>query len=405
MSVDKEKYKVKKDLEFIEECNGRGTELISVYIPPDKQISDVSNYLRNEYAQSSNIKSKSTRKNVMSAIDSILSKLKYFKKPPPNGLVLFVGHKKIGADQTQMVSFVIEPSEPITTFLYRCDSRFYTDILRETLADKDVYGLIVIDRKEATLGLLKGRRIIPIKNVQSLVPSKHRMGGQSSVRFERLIEIAAHEFFVKIGNLATEAFLNNKEIKGILIGGPGATKDFFFENDYLRHEIKKLIMGTFDTCYTDEFGLKELVDSAKEELESVELMKEKKLVQRLFEEIKKVDGLAAYGEADVRDALDKGAVDTLIISDGLRRFRAKFKCPSCGAEFEKTIGKEETSACPSCKASVSVGEKEDLIEELYKTAESSKAKVELISGDSEEGDIFLKAFGGMAAILRYRLSA
>jgi len=403
MTLEKHQYRFKKQLEEIEKCAGRGTELITLYVPPEKQIPDVTNYLRNEYAQSSNIKSKTTRKNVMAAIESILGRLKHFKKPPPNGLVFFIGHKQIGSDQTRMVSFIIEPPEAIHTFMYRCDSRFYTEILRETLAEKDIYGLVVIDRKEATIGVLKGRIVQPLKNVQSLVPSKHRMGGQSARRFERLIELAAHEFFVKIGNLTNESFLDLENMKGILIGGPGATKHFFVSKDYLHHELKKKVIDTFDTGYTDEYGLKELVENAKEALSDIDLMKEKRLIQRIFEEIRKTDGLATYGEDEVRGALSQGAVDILILSEGLSRIRAKATCSSCGNEFEETVDEDENATCPECQESVPITESVDIVEELYEIAEASGSKVEIISTDSEEGKMFMNAFGGIAALLRYKV--
>jgi len=118
---DRAKYDFKRALEEIRNLTGRGTELISLYIPPTRQIYEAMAYLRDEYSQSSNIKSKGTRKNVMSAIDSIMSKLKYYKTPPPNGLVIFVGHIPTGGDQTTMVSHVLEPPEPINIYTYRCD--------------------------------------------------------------------------------------------------------------------------------------------------------------------------------------------------------------------------------------------------------------------------------------------
>ncbi|HDN68315.1 MAG TPA: peptide chain release factor 1, partial [Methanomicrobia archaeon] len=71
------RYEFRKVLEELRQKAGRGTELVSVYIPPDKQISDVTSHLREEYGQAKNIKSKSTRTNVQSSLDSILSKLKY----------------------------------------------------------------------------------------------------------------------------------------------------------------------------------------------------------------------------------------------------------------------------------------------------------------------------------------
>src|SRR5881296_2970861 len=206
-----DKYKFRRDLEEIEAAAGRGTELVTVYVPPDKLISDVANYLRGEYSQSSNIKSQSTRKHVQGAIESILQRLKYYKQPPPNGIVFFTGHKAIGADQTQMVAYVLEPPEPVPSFLYRCDSKFFTEPIHEMLTERQTYALVVIDQGEATLGLLRGKRIEALKNVQSLVPRKHRMGGQSARRFERLHDQAVHEFFKKIGDLMTEAFLNRRE--------------------------------------------------------------------------------------------------------------------------------------------------------------------------------------------------
>ncbi|MFQ5552914.1 MAG: peptide chain release factor 1, partial [Thermoplasmata archaeon] len=127
----KERYLFKRKLEEIEAAEGRGTELVSLYVPPKRQVSDVTGYLRQELSQSSNIKSKTTRKNVMSAIESILSRLRAFRRVPETGLAFFVGHKQVGADQTQMVSHVVEPPEPVTTFLYRCDSRFFTEPLEE----------------------------------------------------------------------------------------------------------------------------------------------------------------------------------------------------------------------------------------------------------------------------------
>ncbi len=403
MDEDRKRYEFRRAIEELEKYQGRGTELISVYIPPKRPISDVIAYLRDEYGTSSNIKSKTTRKNVMSAIESIMSRLKYFKMPPPNGLVVFVGHVQKRGDQTEMVSHILEPPEPVQSFVYRCDSRFYLDPLKSMLGDKDVYGLLVIDRKEATIGLLKGTRVVPVKHIESMVPSKHHQGGQSSRRFERLIEQAVHEFFKRVGDKANEVFLNEK-LEGILVGGPGSTKEFFVKGDYLHHELKKKIIDLFDTGYTDEYGLHELVNKASETLQQLELFKERKLLGRFFREVRKPDGgLAIYGEREVREALERGAVDILLISDGLRKYRVKWRCPQCGKEIVETVkGNIPDKKCPECDVLMEIVEKKDLIEEYYEIAEENGTKVELISDESEEGKIFATAFGGIAALLRYR---
>jgi len=403
--TDEQKYDFKVALERVNELQGKGTELISLYIPPSRQISDVANYLKNEYSQSSNIKSSSTRKNVQSAISSILSRLRMYKRTPENGLVLFIGHRKIGADQTRMIQFVLEPPDPVPTFLYRCDSQFYTEPLDAMLEEKTTYGLIVIDRSEATVGILRGKHIELIRNVESQVPSKHRMGGQSARRFERLIEIAAHEFYKKIAEIANESFTNETDLKGILIGGPGATKDFFMKEEYLNHELQKKVLDTFDTGYTDEYGLREMMEKAKETLADIDLMREKRLMQQLLEEIRKPDGgLAAYGENQVKEALRTGAVDTLLVSEAMRKSKVDFKCPKCGFEKEMIVSKtSDEMKCEKCGEEMNLEKDEDLVKELFKMAEAVSTKVELISGESEEGELLLKAFGGMAALLRYPL--
>ncbi len=403
--IEKNKYDFRRSLEEIKDLHGRGTELVSLYVPPDKQISDVANYLRNEYSQSQNIKSKRTNKAVTGAIESILSRLKYFKRPPDHGLIFFVGEIPTVGDQTKMVQYVLEPPEPISTFMYRCDSEFYTETLWDMLSEKKTYGLLVIDRSEATIGLLKGKRIIPVKNIPSLVPSKHGRGGQSALRFERLIEIAAHEFYVKVADTANEAFLSQPDLQGVLIGGPGPTKDFFVKEEYLNHELRKKIINTFDTGYTDEYGLKELVERAKESLQDLDLMREKKLMQRLLEEIRKPEGgLAAYGEDQVRHALQMGAVDTLLISEGLRKRRVHIKCPACNWEGDLTVDSADNVKCPHCPSSLAVVESNsDFVDDMYDQASKVGTHVELLSPDSEEGELLMKAFGGIAAILRYTL--
>ncbi len=400
----KQEYKFKKSLEKIKELKGRGTELISLYIPPDKQISDVAAYLREEMSQSSNIKSKSTKKHVQAALKSILAKLKYFKQPPSNGVVFFVGHISTAGDQTDMISESLEPPQPVETFLYRCDSEFYIEPLRAMMGEKKIYGLIVVDRSEATIGILNGNRVEMLKNIQSLVPSKHSKGGQSAQRFERLIEEAAHKYFKKVGEKANTLLLN-ENMEGLLIGGPGRTKDDFADGGYLHHELEKKIIERFNTGYTDEYGLKELVNMAEDTLSDLEVMKEKKLMNRLMEEIKKPTGsLATYGEEHVRKALIMGAVDIVLVSDGIDRVRADVECLECGHEAERTIKSVSVlPKCPECGSSMEIIEKVDLVDELHELAKSVGSEVELISDESEEGELLLNAFGGLAAILRFRV--
>ena len=408
------RYSFQRKLDEIGACKGRATELISLYVSPGKQVSDVMAYLRNEYAQSSNIKSRTTRKNVMWAIESLMGRVRSFKEVPPHGVAFFVGNKAVGADKSEPVTFIVEPPEPLNTYLYRCDSGFFLDPLLSMVHEPDLWGLVVLDRAEATFGLLRGKRVEPLRNRQSLVPSKHGRGGQSQHRFERLIEHAAHEFFVKVAEIAAELFLPRKEeLKGILLGGPGATKEFFFKEAFLQYELQqKVVTPLFDTGYTDEYGLRELVEKATQTLHGLELTEEKRIVQRLLREIRKAEtGLAAYGERDVAHALELGAVETLLISEGLRRRRITFRCASCQKEFVRSLPDGEVDAvlggpCPNCGASsLNEAASEDYVEGLFRRAAESGATARLVSTESEEGEMLAKAFQGVAAILRYPVAS
>jgi len=405
--TSRERYSLKLFLETIKKYHGRGTQLISLYVPPTKRPEDVTSYLRNEFSESSNIKSKSTRKNVTGAIESILSRLRNFKQIPENGLVFFVGHHDVGANQTHMTQNTIEPPLPIPTFMYRCDSEFHLGQLESMLTDEDLYGLVVIDRSEATIGLISGKRIEMIYNLPSRVPSKHGKGGQSARRFERLIEIAAHDFYKKVGERINQAFLELEGLKGILVGGPGATKDYFISKDFIHHELKKKLIDTFDTGYTSDFGLKELAQNAAKTIETIDLFEEKRLMERFFNEIRQAHGgLSIYGIRAVRKAITMGAMNILIISEGLRNDIVTYQCEIDGTSEEKITDKDEKQEieCPQCRSVMLESNRVDFVEDTTAMAESKGTDIAIISEASEEGDMLKRAFGGVAGILRYRIN-
>jgi len=405
-----EKYEFKRLLDDLRSKVGRGTELISLYIPHDKQISDVMAQLREEYGQASNIKSRVTRLNVQSALDSAMAKVRLIPKAPENGVVIFIGSIDIGSNRTDMYSAALEPPEPITTYRYHCDSSFLLSPLEEMLAEKKTFGLIVLDRREATIGILRGKRIEPIKHMTSTVPGKQRKGGQSSHRFQQLRLIAIHDFYKRIGESANEAFqsIDAKDLQGILIGGPSPTKEEFVEGEFLHHELQKKILDALDVSYTDESGLHELVENAQERLLDLELTQDKLVMRRFMKELVSDKGLAAYGEKEVRHNLDLGAVDTLLLSEDLRKTRAKIVCSNKNCDFTESQTRTSSSPplgyCLKCGSTLNIEEEEDIVSELSKQAESSGATVKIISTDSEEGAQLYQAFGGIAAILRYKTS-
>ena len=361
--TEKQKHDLKKFIKQLESYRRTHTELISVYIPQDYDLNKVTNHLNQEQGTASNIKSTSTRNNVITALEKMMQHLKIFKRTPPNGLAVFSGNvaEREGVEDFEVLS--IETPVPLKTRIYRCDKEFQLDILRDMLEVKDVYGLVIIDRRDAIIAHLKGKAIVPLLKTHSHVPGKFRAGGQSSVRFARLREGAAKEHYKKVGDYMKDQFLGDKKLKGIIVGGPGPTKYEFIDGGHITNEVKKKIIAIKDLSYTDEFGLQELVDKSQDVLAKEEITAEKKIMANFFESLAKTPQMVSYGHDEVMRNLKIGAVGTLLLSEEL--------------EDEK-------------------------IEEFENEAKKVGATVELISTETREG-VQLREIGKVAAILRYEV--
>jgi peptide chain release factor subunit 1 len=410
-----ELFRLRKMINSLANKEGSHTELITVYVPPGKQISDALNLLRNEYGTASNIKSNVTRKNVLDAIIKAQQKLKLFKDPGEKGIVVFTG--ALLADGAapgteRMEAYVIVPPEPIRIFLYRCDSRFHTEHLQEMLREKESYGILLVDANNASIAILQGKRLEIVRQMHSGVTGKTKAGGQSARRYERLRDMQLNEYFTRVGIHANEAFLPLDNLKGIILGGPGPTKYDFEKGGYLNYQLKDKILDVVDTAYVEEQGVKEVMDKAPEIMKKVRYIEEKEIMQKFLYEIGHDTGMITYGEAEVRRLLQAGAIRLLIMSESFDLVRVMVKCSACGYEEQHTVKSQDVAAfeqslvgkpCPKCAApSMTVVEKKDVIDDLAELAEMSNTDVEIISTETEEGQMLKNAFGGIAAMLRFK---
>ncbi len=407
-----DRLRAQRMLEQLENLQGRGTELVSVYVPPGKQVSEVMNDLRNEWGTAVNIKSKTTRKNVQDALSKVMERLKLFKVIPPTGVAIFAG--SIASNQLgvgDMQTFVIVPPEPITIYYYRCEHQFLLEPLFNMISAKDVYGLVVIDSKEAAFGFLKGNRTEIIKEYSSGVQGKTRAGGQSSRRYERLRDMHLNEWYIRLGGYFTEHFRNVPGLKGMIVGGPGPTKEDFLNGNYLHYELKDKVLATIDTGYTGPEGIKELVNRSRDIMKDARYYEERKNVQEFLKHLGVDDGLATYGEQEIFQAIKGQNVQLLLISEDVRRTVYKLKCKACGHVENKVVDNDKAAdfeanlssfKCLKCSGDVEVLEKKDLIEALIEMAAVANIRAELISGNTEEGDMLTRSFGGIAAVTNYR---
>ncbi|MAG37947.1 peptide chain release factor 1 [Candidatus Pacearchaeota archaeon] len=312
--TDEQKAELEELVETLSAIRGRHTELVTVLIPAGQNINLVSKQLEGEKSTANNIKSKHTRNAVISAIEMIIRKIKEYQKTPENGIALFAGNvsDKEGVSDVQIWAY--EPPKPLNVRTYRCDQVFVLDPLKEILEVSEVFGLLAIDRQEATIGVLEGKQIKVIRKLTSGVPGKTRAGGQSSQRFERITEGLAKEFFRRVAEAMKEIFFEMPKLKGILIGGPIPTKEDFLDEGQLATKLKEKVISIKDIGYVDEHGLELLVEASEEDIAQQELIKEKKILERFFETLGKKSSHASYGIEKVAFALQRGAVETLLLT-------------------------------------------------------------------------------------------
>ena len=408
-------YKIKKLLEELKKKKGFHTELISLYIPHDRKISDITNHLKNEVSESQNIKSKLTRKNVLDSINSLLGKLKNIKNVPENGLVMFSGaipqSNTAGTERNEL--YIVEPPDRIKTFRYHCASEFLLEPLEDMLSPKETFGLLVIGRKKSAAGYIKGNRIEVMKEFTSGVHSKHSAGGQSQKRFERLNEEAEIAFYRRISEVINEKFLGFEDLRGIFVGGPGPSKEKFVKDESLDYRLREKILDVVDIGYGGKDGIRALIDKVKDQMKDVKYIREKEVMQRFMKDIASETGLATYGLKEIQRALNYGAVDILLLSEKLDRYKVKLGCSNCDFSEDRTVKQRilekfkrdiQEESCPKCGSnSFKVIEVISLIEELGEIAESTGTKIEILSTETEEGEILNSTFGGIAAILRYKI--
>ena len=407
-------YKIRKTLEELTQHSGRGTELITVYIPKGQQLHEVMTQLREEQGTADNIKSDLTRTHVVDSLSKVVQRLKLYKKTPDKGLVIFCGalpREGGGPPGSEIVKiYEIDPPKDLTTSLYRCDDHFHTDILKDMLQDDNIIGLLAIDAKDAGWGLLHGDKLEVLKQTGSGVAGKHRQGGQSAKRFQKLREMELQYYFNRVAEITREYFIDIYQVKGLIISGPGPTKEEFVNKEYLEYRLQNNIIATIDASYSGAEGIREAFSKCSDILSNFRMVEEKKIIEKLFQEINANTGLGSYGLKEVIEMLKNNIAGMIIISDDINMSRIEKICNRCSNVEEELIeqGKRilkktemKSKPCLECKTMDSEITDQDLIDYIALNASKTGTKVEVVSGKTEHG-VMLGSLGNIAAILRYK---
>ncbi|MBU1245883.1 MAG: mRNA surveillance protein pelota [Nanoarchaeota archaeon] len=217
--------------------------------------------------------------------------------------------------------------------------------------------ILVLDRDEATFALLKKYGFDILTNFQGEVERKREKTKTESKFYDEVIKI-----------------LNQYEKKynfnHIILASPAFWKENLFKiiKKKAPESAKKIILSTCNStgenAIIEVLKRKEVQTALKED----RIAKETGLIEELLEEISK-DNLAVYGIKEVENAVNSGAVKTLLLTDSLmKKYRTK--------NFEK-------------------------LDSLMKNVESQKGEIRIISTEHDAGKK-LNGLSGIAAILRYK---
>lgn len=343
-----EEYELDAVISELEEVQGGGTWHVSLYIRPDKSLQSMSNRLGQEMSEAEAIKSDSTRDRVQSSLQKIRDALSNYRRTPENGLVVFASPKDVHI--LDDLPFECPDNR------YHCGKEFLLEPLQSGFDTGGTYGLIVVERGRAAIGVLNSGRIEGVLEKESQVMGKTKAGGQSQARFERLRENQKHEFFKSVQESAYASW-KPYTLDGVVIGGTLDTAKEF-EGSYTNHDWR--VLGTYSVDHGDKQGLEELVERARDRLLDEDRAEVREMVESFLHGLR--DGSAAYGRDDVDEKLGRGRVDTVLISEN-----------------------------------VDVNE----IRDWFEYAEQYGSEVALVPITFEQAEMFENMSGGYGAILRW----
>ncbi|GMM49933.1 translation termination factor eRF1 [Starmerella bacillaris] len=401
-------WKIKKLVKNLHEARGNGTSMISLIMPPKSQIPQYTKMLTDEYGTASNIKSRVNRLSVLSAISSTQQRLKMYTRCPPNGLVIFCGEAMNSEGKLRKLLIDFEPFKPINTSLYLCDSKFHVEALAELMESDDRFGFIVMDGNGALFGTLSGNTREVLAKFTVDLPKKHGRGGQSALRFARLRDEKRHNYVRKVAEVAVQCFITNDKVNvnGLVLAGSADFKNILSGSDLFDLRLQQKIVQIVDVSYGGENGFNQAIELSGESLSNVKFVQEKKLLSKYFEEIAKDQGLYCYGHEDTLKALDASAIETLIVWENLELIRytlrdgennesIAFAMPD-SSNKDYLIGKDGQE--------LEVIDEKPFVEWLAENYTDYGATLEFVTDKSSEGSQFVRGFGGVGGLLRYKLN-
>lgn len=190
-------------------------------------------------------------------------------------------------------------------YLYLAGKRPYTKPFSDILKTSLSVILVTIDQKSARIQKFHGTQIVDEESLKINLHGRHKKGGQSQGRFLRARQTTIHVFFKDVADRLKKM---DKGSQLILIGGSGNAKMKFLD------EIDSGLVGKCRLVNDVSFSTSKNI-VYKKIIEQLYLHRKKRMMQIIakYEDLVK-DGLTAKKNDVIYTALERGAVDTLIVS-------------------------------------------------------------------------------------------
>jgi len=282
--------------------------------------------------------------------------------------------------------------------------------LTALLADDNRFGFIVMDGNGALFGTLQGNTRDVLHKFTVDLPKKHGRGGQSALRFARLRMEKRHNYVRKVAETAVQLFIANDKpnISGLILAGSADFKTELSQSDMFDPRLQGKVIKLVDVSYGGENGFNQAIELAAESLANVKFIQEKKLINRYFDQISQDTGKFCFGVEDTLRALEMGAVETLICWENLDIQRFVLKNHTTGEEkiLHLTSEQEKDMTHFTDKETgveLELEENMPFLEWLANNYKNFGATLEIITDRSQEGSQFVRGFGGIGGMLRYKV--
>lgn len=401
-------WKIKRLIKHLDSAKGNGTSMITLIIPPGDDVNRSNKMLVGEASTASNIKSRVNRLSVLTAITSTQQRLKLYNRTPENGLVIYCGTALTDEGKEKKITIDFEPFRPVNTTLYMCDNKFHTENLHELLENEDRFGFMVMDGHGVLYGAVCGNNREVLHKMSVDLPKKHGRGGQSALRFARLREEKRHNWVRKCAEYAVHMFITNDKpnVRGLILAGSADFKSVLAGSDLFDLRLQQIVIKLVDVSYGGENGFNQAIELSSDALKNVKFLQEKKLVSRFMEELAIESGKYCFGHKETVDALEMGAVETLIVWENLELTRYMLKNPNTEEVqiLYKTAHQDKNKDfLKDGQTELDVLENLPFVEWVVNNYKSFGCKLEFITDKSQEGNQFCKGFGGIGGLLRYKV--